>query len=467
MAEPLADDTSAGTGPASPEPEGPRWPLFADAENKVGSGMLAVDAQDGIHVAYAHQVPVAEHPRAAYAYCPASAACGAGEGWIGVELGQDVLGVMLATTRDGHPRLLIQQDGQVYPGGRDYSYAACDEACDRPESWSIGYVTSTWGTDITDAFLGTRTRRAFALDHEDRPGFVFYDRNYFHLEPDRIGGHYTWCETDCTAGTPSAPTWQVAKIGGGEPSDSDIYTLPALVYTSDGRPRMVVEVTTGEAGAERMGIIYKACDAECHRARSWSHVRIAERGYESDVSWDLALDAADQPHVAFYQGSLENEGGNRLFHLTCTTACDEVSGWTTLDLGLARGDGGSPDIQFQPDGRPAITFLRSGGSAVHLARCFGDCTQPSGWKVTILDTGTDLENDFPVARPFTCDAGFWDAESTRLAFDSAGRMRVVYDAAYQARCLYEDPERPEDPPSYRFHQVNHSVRILVWDEPPI
>src|SRR5690606_17458346 len=140
MAEPLADDTSAGTGPASPEPEGPRWPLFADAENKVGSGMLAVDAQDGIHVAYAHQVPVAEHPRAAYAYCPASAACGAGEGWIGVELGQDVLGVMLATTRDGHPRLLIQQDGQVYPGGRDYSYAACDEACDRPESWSIGYV---------------------------------------------------------------------------------------------------------------------------------------------------------------------------------------------------------------------------------------------------------------------------------------------------------------------------------------
>jgi hypothetical protein len=44
-------------------------------------------------------------------------------------------------------------------------------------------------------------------------------------------------------------------------------------------------------------------------------------------------------------------------------------------------------------------------------------------------------------------------------------MRTVYDAAYQARCLYEDPERPDDPPYYQFHQVNHSVRLLIWDEP--
>jgi hypothetical protein len=40
----------------------------------------------------------------------------------------------------------------------------------------------------------------------------------------------------------------------------------------------------------------------------------------------------------------------------------------------------------------------------------------------------------------------------------------VYDAAYQARCLYEDPERPDDPPYYQFHQLRHAVRILVWDE---
>jgi hypothetical protein len=254
-------------------------------------------------------------------------------------------------------------------------------------------------------------------------------------------------------------------IGGGPDYDRDGYDLPALAYTSDDRPRMVVEVTTGDAGKERMGIIYKACDADCDRSASWTHTRIAERGYESDVSWDLVLDAQDRPQVAFYQGSLENEGGNRLFHLSCAQACDDAASWTTLDLGLPRGDGESPDIEIQPNGRPAISFLHSGGSAVHLARCVDDCAQPGGWKVTILDTGADLENDFPVARPFTCDAGFWDAESTRLAFDSVGRMRVVYEAAYQARCLYEDPDRPDDPPYYQFHQVNHAVRILIWDEP--
>jgi hypothetical protein len=168
--------------------------------------------------------------------------------------------------------------------------------------------------------------------------------------------------------------------------------------------------------------------------------------------------------VAFYQGSLEDGGGNRLSYLTCTDACDDPAAWTSLDLGLGQGEGESPDIEFQPDGRPAISYLHTGGSAVHLARCVADCTTRDGWKVTVLDTGADLEEDFPVARPITCDAGFWDAESTRLAFDSLGRMRVVYDAAYQARCLYEDPERPDDPPYYQFHQVNHAVRILIWDE---
>lgn len=470
MVRTLAPDDAAEVAEAaqrsSPEPEGIRWPLFADAERKVGSGMLAIDAQDGIHVAYAQRVPLADAPKAAYAYCPATAACGAGEGWIGVELGEDVLGVMLATTSEGHPRLLIQQDGKVYSGGRDYHYASCDAACDQVASWQVGYVTSTWGTDISDAFLGTRTRRAFALDGQDRPGFVFYDRNYFHLEPDHIGGFYTWCESDCASGTPEAPTWQEAYIGGGTSGDTDIYDLPALAYTSDDQPRMVVEVTTGDAGAERMGIIYKACDADCDRSSSWTHTPIAVRGYETYVSWDLAVDAQDRPHVAFYQGSLEGGGGHRLSHLTCAGGCDDPTSWTTLDLGLPQGDGESPDIEIQPDGRPAISYLRSGGSAVHLIRCVGDCTQSSGWRETILDTGGDLETDFPVARPFTCDAGFWDAESSRLGFDSAGRMRVVYDAAYQARCLYEDPDRPEDPPYYQFQQVNHAVRILIWDQPP-
>ena len=433
------------TAPVTPQPEGPRWPLFADAEQKVGSGTLAVDDQDGIHIAYVDSIPLADGPQAHYAYCPASAACGAGEGWVGTELGEDVLGVMLATTGDGHPRLLIQQEGRVLEGGKDYHFAACDTACDQPDGWQTGYVTSTWGTELNDVFLGEKTRRAFALDHEGRPGFVFYDRDYFHAEPDHLGGFYTWCDADCTGGTPTAPTWQEAYIGGGEPYDTDIYSLPALAYTSDGRPRMVVEVTTGEAGRARNGIIYKACDAACDRPGSWTHTRIAERGYESDVSWDLALDANDQPHVAFYQGSLEDSGGNRLFHLTCTDACDDPAGWTSLDLGLGRGEGESPDIELQADGRPAISYLHSGGSAVHLARCVDDCSRPDGWRATILDTDVDLENDYPVARPFTCDAGIWDAESTRLGFDSAGRMRTDLRRCISGPLPVRGPGAPERP----------------------
>ena len=106
--------------------------------------------------------------------------------------------------------MLIQQEGKVLEGGKDYHYAACDAACDQPDSWRTGYVTSTWGTEISDAFLSTRTRRAFALDDEGNPGFVFYDRDYFHAEPDHLGGFYTWCDAGVHRGHPDG-----ADLAGG------------------------------------------------------------------------------------------------------------------------------------------------------------------------------------------------------------------------------------------------------------
>jgi len=451
------------SGVAEIVPEGPRWTLWGDAESKVGSAMLVVDDQDGLHVAYNHYTPLVEKPKAIYLYCPESAACEKGEGWIGVEFGTNVLNVMLAATKAGNPRMLVRQEGVVYGSGKDYYYAACDGSCDKIGNWQIGYVTSTWGTEVSDAFNYGKTLRAFALDAQDRPGFVFYDRNYFHYEPDHTGGYYTWCESNCATGTPEEKTWKEVYIGGGSEYDTDIYTLPALVYTTDSKPRVAVEVTTGDAGKERMGIVYKSCDANCDQSASWKHTKLADRGHENYVSWDLALDAQNRPHVALYQGTFENQQGHFLLYIYCNSACQNAGNWKTLNLGLERGEGESPDIEIQPNGKPAITYLHKGGLAVYLARCTGDCTTTGGWKHTILDTDTDLEDEFPVPLPTTCDAGFWDAESTRLAFTSDGKMRVLYDAAYQARCLYQDPAYPQDPPYYRFHQLRHSVRVLIWE----
>src|SRR5690606_12017825 len=135
-------------------------------------------------------------------------------------------------------------------GGDGYEYAECNGACDQVASWKIGYVMSTWGTDISDVWDAEKAVRAFALDNQDRPGFVYYDRNYFHLEPDHIGGYYTWCTANCAGGTPEAPSWQDVYIGGGSEYDRDIYGMPALQYTSDNKPRFVAELTTG-GGNER------------------------------------------------------------------------------------------------------------------------------------------------------------------------------------------------------------------------
>lgn len=445
------------------EPEEPRWALFGDAAKKVAYPSMVVDGGDNLHIAYVDYVPLAEDPKAIYLYCAKASKCHEGEGWSGIEFGADVLNVMLDATRAGKPRLLLQQQGVVFDSGKDYYYAACDGTCDQMASWQIGYVTSTWGTAISDALDGSKAMRAFALDAQDRPGFAFYDRNYFYYEPDHIGGYYTWCESNCTTGTPEERTWQEVYMGTGEEYDTDIYSFPVLQYTSDNKPRILVEVTTGSAGMVRAGIIYKSCDANCDQPENWKHTKIADRGFESYVSWDMTLDAQNRPHVALYQGSFEGGKGHYLLYLTCAANCDAPASWKTLNLGADRGEGESPDIEVQPNGKPAITYLHNGGLGVYLARCTGDCATAAGWKHTILDTATDLEADFPVARPITCDAGFWDARTTRLAFTSEGKMRVVYDASYEARCLYEDPTDPNDTPYYKFHQIRHAVRVLIWE----
>lgn len=64
-------------------------------------------------------------------------------------------------------------------------------------------------------------------------------------------------------------------------------------------------------------------------------------------------------------------------------------------------------------------------------------------------TASTLATEYPVPLPLTCDAGLWTTMTPVLSLDGAGTAFLAYDAEYDTRCWYQDPNG-SDPPEYRF-----------------
>ena len=69
-----------------------------------------------------------------------------------------------------------------------------------------------------------------------------------------------------------------------------------------------------------------------------------------------------------------------------------------------------------------------------------------------------------MARPPHCDAGLWSSLAPVLSIDTGGHPRVAYDAVYNTRCWYDDPNDGQ-PPYLVFHQLWHSVRGVIFPQP--
>jgi hypothetical protein len=118
-----------GIGQQEPPPPDPTPPpatkgaFFVSEEGKTNSAGLAIDANGGMHMAFAVFTELANHPPAVYAYCPGPAAtCADPNNWKAVGISDLVDEVQIKLTSDGRPRMLIrkQRDGylQGIPAGR-------------------------------------------------------------------------------------------------------------------------------------------------------------------------------------------------------------------------------------------------------------------------------------------------------------------------------------------------------------
>lgn len=435
--------------------------LFVESQWKTSSASVAVDAQGGQHVAFYYYEPqIEDRPTAAvYLYCAAD--CSDGSNWSGVSMAELVNEVQLRLTPFGEPRLLIRATSSVYSGGKDFIYAECNTSCTEPENWGLTIVASNYGTDLFDLSDDDLPQRSFQLDPRGSPRFLYLDRNY-PIEPDHIGFFYVSCELDCL----NSSNWTQALITEVIQEDFrfawEVPKYPALQFTRGGQPRIVAELIPIEG---ETAIFYFACDDGCEDKNNWGRVQIAERGQGSDLSWDLALDSRDLPHVAIYPASLLDGTGERLYYLWCEIDCLNASNWERLDVGLASMDGQEPDLELDSQDRPRIAHADKSSGGLGYSWCNEACESPGNWQHLTVESGEQLYEAWPVAYPATCESGLWTSLTPTLQLDWLENPHVAYDATYHAYCLYEDPTRPEDPPYYRFHLVMRSVRVNSFPQP--
>ena len=445
---PVANNAMRADDPA-PQP-GNLAAFFVSTEGKTNTAGSAVDRNGGMHMAFTVFASVGQHPPAVYAYCPGPAAsCASSDGWKAVGLSDLVEEVQLQLTPEGKPRLLIrkQRDGHTQD---EYVYGECDSNCTEAASWQLTSLVYIGGSEV---FAYDNPQHSFALDPQGRPRFVFTNGWGAGWQ---VGVYYAYCDEDCT----NSDNWYATSIEDGPQYRSLEFDYPSLKFTSDGRPRIVSNMSfTGES----QGVRYLECDQECGERSSWSGVALYQRGGGVAASWDLELDQFDRPRFAFYQAATDDGAGERLYYVWCDDSCLDASSWQRTTVGLPIGVGQNADMALDGQGRPRIAYRPLLGDGLGYGWCDGDCTTPASWQHKQVETAAKLQAEFPVPNPLTCDPSAWTDAIPSLSLDGQGNPRIAYDNLSISKCYYT---KPGDPNVYtRIEKLFRAVRWLQFPQP--
>jgi hypothetical protein len=402
------------------------------------SAAMAVDAAGGMHIAYRVRVADIDNPPAYYGYCPAPAAtCIDPAAWHMVMFPGQVQQVELALTPAGKPRLLYKTTNYTGGANADYNYAECNGDCTDPNAWAVADVAATAEVDTS---TGDVAHREFALDPQGRPRFIFYTDTFGPAN----GGvprtlYYMACDANCT----NPNSWTATDLN---PSHNyDIFSHPVLAFTAQGQPRVLTERVT--SGGVPTNIHYMACDTTCTNVFNWMQLPLFPRGYGTNPSWDLAINAQGGLRVAFYQGTSTNSSTERLFYIWCDANCLNSNAWFGQLL-MNDGNGENPDLALDGQGRPRIAYNDVNGAGLGYLWCNTVCESGSGtWTTKIAESSDLLDATFPLGTIPSCDRVSWaGAAKPQLALDAAGNAYVGYVAQRLIRCYSGTP-----PKSYVSH----------------
>jgi hypothetical protein len=460
---PITARSRSQTTPVTPTPVTPtpvtptpvtKGAFFATTELSTNSAGAIVDADGGMHMAFAFFLSASDDPPAVYAFCtvkPASACADSGK-WQAVSLSYDVNEVQLALTPDGKPRLLIrkERDGHNHD---EYVYAACDSGCANQEQWQLASITFAGGVDV---FGKDNPQHNFGLDNLGRPRFV-YSNGWGAGYP--VGVYYAYCDDACT----DSGSWSKTQIYEGPEFKSLSFDYPSLTFTRDGQPRVVANVAFS---GETQGVRYLACDSGCGDIAGWESVLLYPRGGGVSASWDIELDSADRPRIAFYQAGFEDGSGDRLFYVWCNADCLSEASWQRAAL-TGVGDGKNADLELDGQNRPRIAFNSGTTTGVGYLWCNTGCESVGAtWKRGMAEPASQLQQEFAVPYPGDhCDPSVWAEMIPSLALDAQGNPRIAYDALNVSRCYYDDDFDPTTPPVSKIEYLWRAARWVFFNQP--
>jgi hypothetical protein len=277
------------------------------------------------------------------------------------------------------------------------------------------------------------------------------------------------CDTSCTNAAHWTQTRITREYSNGSRLNYEIFSYPSLTFTSAGQPRIVDTVfAINEDGSDAPdGVYYFACDAQCDNRANWQRVYLFNIGSGSWPlpTWDMELDAANNPQIAFFTGGgAEDTIDYQLIYLACSSNCLNAQRWRGTTVGLPVSHGRFPDIEIDCANHPRIAYTTYHGD-LGYAWCNAACDgAASSWQTQTIETVAAMHAVHPQALPPQCDQPLWYGITPTLALDTAGNPRIAHDVVVDGRCTYHDPTDPTK--TYvRYERAWSGVRWNVFPQP--
>lgn len=393
-------------------------PAAGEAKN-TRAAKVVLDAQGNLHAIY----PAYAGGDAYYAFCPD--ACDDPSTMESVELPAEgtVLNAMIAVTRDGRPRVLMNT-------ALDVIYAECDGDCTDPDSWRSAVI---------DHHNGDRdvTGNAFALDGQDRPRFVMH--TYVALlgigqKPPAT--FYAACDGDCL----DSSSWQVDTI------QDQIWQSSQLRFDAQGRAHLATVAVSFEnnvPGAKQGA--YLVCESgSCTTAEDWSGIVLAPAfenyAQEIDTAIAMALTQNGGPRIILLA---RGEGEGRLLaYFECDDDCAH-NNWRYAGISAADQIGSGVDIQLDAQAHPRFAFTLNDNIGVYYCDD-ADCTREGApWDLTKVEFASDLAKDDIILWP-NCTVDAWVLHDPSFVLLPSGALRVGYEATdiSGVPASTQDPTKP-------------------------
>lgn len=404
--------------PVEPKPNAAgRMFLPTDGPANTRAPKLVLDRAGNLHAVY----PAYAGGDAYYAFCPDGCRDANAMEVMLIPTDGTVNNAMLAVTRSGAPRVLLQTALQLV-------WAQCDDDCGDARSWQSSVILDHAGKREVSG-------NALALDANDRPRFVMH--TYIALlgiGQDAPQTFYAQCDADCG----DQASWRYDAI------QDQIWQASQLRFDAAGRAHLATVAVTLNGGAPpARQAAYLACDDGCTSAADWNGIVLmnAYENYAQEINPAIALALSKDggPRVAVLGKSAT--GGKNLAYFECDEDCHEDH-WRLALISENDGLGSGVDIQVDARDQPRVALTL--GHNIGIYHCEGDACagNDASWNLSKVEFATDLAKDPIILWP-NCTSDAWSLHDPSLVLGAGGSALVGYEAtdlSGGARTI--DPTKP-------------------------